>query len=314
MHEFSLQPNETTSDNIRRLLNDQVEIILGHCRADRDDTHRSIHEIRKSLKRIRAVLRLIRDEIGYSCYYRENAFYRDLSRELSEIRSLNVLIDSTRDLQSDLAATLSGEVFEPLIQSLVEQREHAFEQLVIRKDIMRNITRKLIPARSRIGDLLDLRNDFRAFKGGLRRIYRQGTRFRDLSRLQPSSEHLHNLRKRMKYLWYHMQILQPVFPEMLDTYATLLDGIGENLGRYHDLEELQGFLTRHPDLMNEQISFTLKEGCEFKKSSILNRTWNDIDSIYSENPGSMARRFSNYWNTYRNKYSSDITQSIFHHI
>ncbi|MCK4751050.1 MAG: CHAD domain-containing protein, partial [Bacteroidales bacterium] len=80
MNGFSISKRETVKENIDRILLEQVDYILGHCEGEQEDMHKSIHEIRKSIKRIRAVLRLIREEIGYSTYYRENVFYRDISR------------------------------------------------------------------------------------------------------------------------------------------------------------------------------------------------------------------------------------------
>ena len=47
-----------------------------------EDVHKAIHETRRTIKRIRAILRLIRDETGYNIYYRENRFYRNISRKM----------------------------------------------------------------------------------------------------------------------------------------------------------------------------------------------------------------------------------------
>jgi len=51
----------------------------------------AVHEIRRTIKRFRAILRLIRDEIGYAAFYRENRFYRELSARLSPMRDEAVL-------------------------------------------------------------------------------------------------------------------------------------------------------------------------------------------------------------------------------
>jgi CHAD domain-containing protein len=307
--EFRILQTETVEDNIHRILKGQILNIIGHCTQEQGDKHKSVHEIRKSFKRIRAVLRLIRDEIGYSTYYRENVFYRDLSRRLSEIRNFSVLIDSTRTLQADLSNTIPGSAFEPLIQNLLSIRDRRMEKLVIQEDIMKDIPKQLDTAKARIRDLTVVHDDFRAFKKGLIRIYRQGRKYVDLCRRQPTSRNLHDLRKRIKYLWYHILILQPINPSMLETQAETLDNIGENLGIYHDMEVLRQYLDLHPGILEQNIHMTLMESCEFKKTSILRRSWNSIETLYSEKSKDMAKRHIQSWSIFRNEMSNIIRSS-----
>ena len=46
----------------------------------------AVHEVRKSLKKIRAALRLVRPVIGDKSYRRENTCFRDAARPLTEVR------------------------------------------------------------------------------------------------------------------------------------------------------------------------------------------------------------------------------------
>jgi CHAD domain-containing protein len=298
---FKLTPKETTAENFQRILAGELDNIISHCDSNPEKIHKSIHEIRKCIKKIRAILRLVRDEIGYSTYYRENAFYRDMGRSLSQIRSYNVLIETSRILQSDLSSSIPENKIEPLINSIQIRRDKFLEILFLQANFIVDISKQAVEAKKRIADYSVEHDDFRAFKGGLIRIYKQGMRYRDLARVQPSYHNLHDLRKRMKYLWYQMLILQPIFPSMLEAYAETLGSIGENLGIYHDFSELQLYLERNTGIIEDSINDTLAEGCEFKKISILNRTWNSIDAIYSEKPKAIADRFTNYWETYRNE-------------
>jgi CHAD domain-containing protein len=304
--EFRILQTETVEENIHRILKGQILNIIGHCTQEQGDKHRSVHEIRKSFKRIRAVLRLVRDEIGYSTYYRENMFYRDLSRRLSEIRNYSVLIDSVSTLQADLSNTIPARAFAPLIENLSDTRGRMMEKLIIQEDVMKDIKKQLDAANGRIRDFTVVHDDFRAFEKGLIRIYRQGRKHRDLCRQQPTSRNLHDLRKRIKYLWYHMLILQPLNPPMLDAQAETLDRIGENLGVYHDMEVMRQFLDLHTGILEQIIHMTLKDSCEIKKLSIMRRTWNDIETLYREKPKDMAIRFGQYWSIFRNETSNII--------
>ena len=303
MSEFELKHNETVAENITRILTSQADNVKSHCKAGPDKRHEAIHEIRKSIKRIRAILRLVRGEIGYSTYYRENIFYRDLNRSLSDIRALNVLVASSRVLQSDLSDTLEESRFNPLIGSLQEKRDQMLDRLILKENLLHSILKQMDSAKRRIRKLPIEHNDFRAFDGGLTRIYKQGLLYRDLSQAQPVPENIHNLRKRIKYHWYHMQILQPISPSILKPYTETLDMIGENLGQYHDLAELQSHLELNPGILENHLQSTLTDGCEIKKTSILNRIWKDVEAVYSEKPGDLARRFARYWEIYQKNHS-----------
>ncbi|MGH8670054.1 MAG: CHAD domain-containing protein, partial [Burkholderiales bacterium] len=52
---------------------------------------RSVHEIRREIKRARAALRLLRDALGKEAYARENAALRDAGRRLSAVRDARVV-------------------------------------------------------------------------------------------------------------------------------------------------------------------------------------------------------------------------------
>jgi hypothetical protein len=234
-------------------------------------------------------------------------FYRDLSRRLSDMRSYSVLIGTAKILKKDLSNTIPGPGIEPLMDFLMVRRDKYIDMLMLEEDIMNHISRELDRARRRIHDLSFKHDDFRTFRGGLLRIYKQGKRYRDLAKTAPSFHNLHDLRKRMKYLWYQMIILRPIFPEMLKAYADTLDNIGESLGIYHDFAELQIFLQNHPGILNDRYNAAMSEGCAFKMASILHRTWNAIDSIYSESPHEIAGRFSLYWQAYSKEFRAENT-------
>ncbi len=84
MNDFVIDTNKEITHGIKKVINDQIDHVIQICSDENKwDIHKFIHEIRKSFKRIRAVLRLVRDEIGYDNYSRENIFYRDTNRKLS---------------------------------------------------------------------------------------------------------------------------------------------------------------------------------------------------------------------------------------
>ena len=298
MKGFSISNTESISINIHRILLDQFHSIIMQSEMSQEEVHKSIHESRKSMKRIRAVLRMIRDEIGYSSYYRENTFYRDLSRKLSEIRNFEVLSGSIKNLQEDLSNTIPADVFALLEEELGRQRNMVMGGQAGLSQLLKEIAGKVEIARDRIYDFPIRHNDFRAFEGGLFRMYSQGKRYLRKVKKNPSPIQLHDLRKRMKYFGYQVEILQPIFPGPMRAYASTLETVAENLGIYHDLQVLQEFLSESNIIPDYKVNEALQEACLAKKSMLLYNIWPMADIAYSEKPAAMVNRLASYWRVY----------------
>ena len=67
-----------------------------------------MHEARKDMKKLRALLRLARGELGEEIFGRENACFRDAARELAGTRDADVMLETLDAL--DLPAGLGGEL------------------------------------------------------------------------------------------------------------------------------------------------------------------------------------------------------------
>ncbi len=298
MNDFCISRTENVKENIERILLEQIDYILMHCEGGQKDIHKSIHEIRKSIKRIRAVLRLIREEIGYSSYYRENVFYRDLNRRLSDLRNLNVLILNLERLKKDLSVTIPGEKLDPLIGFLLGKRDKMVAGKILQDDFLSKLAGKILNARKRISELPISNNSFEAFAGGMYRMYRQGKDYLITAGKDPDPHLLHDMRKRMKYLWYQIEILKPMYPGLLKAFAGSLENITEKLGIYHDFDVLSEYL-HDPDIeLDAGIQEALLEACEFKKSALLKEILRKAGALFSEEPEALIHRMEQYWNFY----------------
>ena len=59
-----------------------------------EDVDMGIHLARKSMKRVRGLIRLVRDEIGYDVYRNENVVLRDVARHLAPARDGYILVET----------------------------------------------------------------------------------------------------------------------------------------------------------------------------------------------------------------------------
>lgn len=294
MKDFRLSENEKVGDNITRILHGQMDVILQHCKADGKDRHQSVHEIRKSMKKIRAVLRLIRDEIGFSSYYRENIKFRDLARQLSELRNRIVLAETTGKIQEDFTPAARKHMRQ-MQDELFREGERLYKILLDDQDTFRKISAETRAAKKRVEHFQFHHEDFRAFEGGLHRIYRQGRKLYHKAQGGHDPGLLHDMRKRMKYLWYQVELLQPIYPKMLKAYAKSLNNITEILGICHDLDELIAEARDKKKITHANTLKQLEEIQKRSKEELLDQIWHKVAAVYTEEPDAFVNRLAGYW-------------------
>jgi CHAD domain-containing protein len=77
--------------------------------------------------------------------------------------------------------------------------------------------------------------DWAAIGRGASRAYRAGRAAFVEADIDPTTERLHDWRKRVKDLWYHQRLLSEAWPEVLGVLAEEAHGLSELLGDDHDL-------------------------------------------------------------------------------
>ena len=82
----------------------EIDAALGELTGDhRGARDEAVHEARKSLKKVRAVLRLVRPVVGEKGYRRENTCFRDAGRPLSVARDAQILVQTVEQLIGQVA-------------------------------------------------------------------------------------------------------------------------------------------------------------------------------------------------------------------
>src|SRR5918997_4732474 len=100
-HTYRLSPGEPLPDEIRRVARGRIDHALDELRGKSDSTREeAVHEARKDMKKLRALLRLVRGDLGDRVYRRENQCFRDTARELSGMRDADVMLATLGDLEA----------------------------------------------------------------------------------------------------------------------------------------------------------------------------------------------------------------------
>jgi CHAD domain-containing protein len=231
---FRLREGERVPSGLRRIACGQLELAIERLEGRTDEQlDAAVHETRKSLKRLRATVRLARDELGDEAYRRENGAFREAGRRLAGARDSRVLLE-TFDALTDRCLDGVPRRFQRFRRTLVGQ--HGAAQRRLRDGAaVAKVRSELGAARARVRDWPLEREGLDAVAPGFRRIYRRGRRAYRVACAEPSTENLHELRKRAKDLWYAAQVVRPASPKKMSRIARRAHELSNLIGEDHDL-------------------------------------------------------------------------------
>lgn len=293
---YRLRKNESVADGIRRVVLEQLDQAVAEIddvARDRDDV---VHQVRKRCKKIRAVVRLVRPHLG-DTFARENAWFRDAARSLAGTRDIVAMLetfdaliehhkrhgqpnqyDELRVMLTSLGGSLSDE------GSAVTQKLRTFRGLML--DARDRVTAWSIDA-----------DGFDAVAGGLQKTYERGRRGLKQVKRKPTTERLHEWRKRVKYHWYHVRLLRKIWPDPMEARAVALSTLSDLLGDDHDLAMLRETFIEHGGSVAEHDGLDgFIEMIDGRRDSLFLSAIELGRHLYAEQPDALAARFGEHWN------------------
>lgn len=299
---------EPLAAGLRRVTVDQFDAALRSMAQDPMDV--AVHEVRKATKRVRALLRLVRSQLGEDRYRTENAALRDTARLLAPLRDADVHVASVEALRGRFESQLRTTAFADLSARLVDRRRRVFER-TIDEDGWTRVTYALRSARARYAawpadddaarahGMAVIGHGFGSVGPGLDTTYRRGRQEMSEAGLRPTADNFHAWRKRAKYLRHQLELLAPVFPEVLDGYVAALGRLGEVLGDEHDLAELLRFVASHPAAVPDPTERSMLVAIAQHRRAELQAAALSLGSrVYAESPRRFTARVGDYWSAW----------------
>ena len=173
---YRFKRKESVPDAIRRVVGEEIDTARSDLARKSGDLHKGVHEARKHFKKIRAILRLARFEIGNETYRRENSWYRDTSRKLSEARDAEAMIEAYDKLRERFGGPFERRSFRAIRKAFVRRRDAMTKDAKAFDRVVADVRADLVEAKERIRDWSLPGSGFAAIGPGLRRIYRNGRR------------------------------------------------------------------------------------------------------------------------------------------
>lgn len=295
--EYTIRPEETVSDGIKRIIDGKVEAGIDHIDSEMGP-HETVHEVRKRCKEVRATLRLVRGVLP--TYSDENAHYRDAARRVSDIRDAQALVETFDDHVT--AAVESADAFETetmteIRTTLVDRRETVAAEQEL-DDRLATVRRDLVAGQERVDRLPVATEGFDAVAGGLRKSYRRARNRMAEAYANPDKERFHEWRKRVKYHRYHCRLLRSIWTEPMRARRDQLKVLSDGIGDEHDLAV---FLTVMDDeqLFDSRTRETLQDVIGNRRAHLRRQSRPTGERLFAEEPDRLVARLRQYWDTTR---------------
>jgi CHAD domain-containing protein len=267
--------------------------------SDRAHFQQAVHQTRKRMKRMRALLRLFRDDLGEDAYRFENDSYRDTARILADVRDAQVMINTLDHVSELLGTEAPPALLADVRRSLVGNLGAASRTMTSRGAVDDAVAR-LRRADARV-DAWPLHTDSsKAFAGGLGRVYKRGRKDLEIALEERTVESFHEWRKRVKYLWHQLEVLAPAWPDMFEVMYEEAEEVADLLGDDHDLAVLADRVTGRPDRFGDGPDVQhLLAVLERRRLALEEEAVERGRRLFVESPADFTERIAAYWDTWR---------------
>ena len=136
----------------------------------------------------------------------------------------------------------------------------------------------------------------RTVERSLKRVYARS--YKDLAKAisKPTAENFHEWRKRVKYLRYHLQVINPIWKDLVQTWVEQTHELSDYLGEDHDLAVLKKFVSSQPKRFDRdrELDFLIPP-IEHRQKELRTAAISLGKKNYTEKPKNFVRRLGNYW-------------------
>ena len=231
---YRFKLNETVAAGASRIALEQIEIAEARL-TSREDTAAAIHDARRCLKRLRALLRLIRPALAETIFRREANRLAGIGRLLADARDRHVLEQTLAKIDTRFG-TLPKSVGAKLTKLMAngggargtrasaQERRQALEGLDAARKFFARIGRREI--------------GFEHLAAGVERSYRKARRTFRKAYENGTDEAFHEWRKTVQQHWRHMQLISRAWPDVLSGRAGEAKELSRLLGDDHDIHVL----------------------------------------------------------------------------
>jgi len=300
-----LRDRELGTREARRIVYEHIGDALSALNG-RKPADSSIHRARKSIRKARAVWRLLQPALPRATYCQVNKRLRAAGQPLGEVRDAAILVVTLDRLLKAGGGAAAASPVKVFRRALVKSRnaiKHGVMAAPTGLALSRQALRRAI---HEIDDYSLEKRGWSVLGKGMRRVYGRGRRMYRRARSDRRAEHLHGWRKQVKYLHHELAFLRPLWRGHIRRLADATDELSERLGVDHDLAILRAQVITHGRTFSSAAQ-------QAEIIAVIDREREHLQSaafmlgarIYAQKPADFSTRCDGYWHKWRRAQKTD---------
>lgn len=259
----------------------------------------NVHNCRKAIKRLRALLRLLRPAITETAWRQCNTSLRDTARLLSGERDAAVIPDTLTKLEA-YAGAVDDAVARKALKAFGKTLDHAAPTAPDRLDpaLAVKVRKRLAACAGRFQKMRLAGTGKQAVEAGVANSYRVGRRAFKAARRSSDAEAFHDVRKAVQWHWRHMALLENAWPDVMTVRAEEARTISQDLGEDHDIAVLLEHVRRSNGVDTGSVK-AIARLCARRHGELRAQVEGRLARLFSEPPDDFGKRVAGYWSEAR---------------
>jgi len=245
----------------------------------------SVHTARKRLKEVRALLRLVRDDLGKLVFTQNNRALRDIARPLSELRDAAALLQALESLRTRGKGKLKKRPYEVVRKVLRARRSDLRRRIIDSEDTLNKAASSLQLVHNSVSRWNFSHGTWSVLIPGLRDTYSKGQRAMRIANNTPADEHLHEWRKRTKDLRNQLELLESLWPAQMKSPAAMARKVTDLLGDDHDLAVLLAVIESAGTEVPADVTFALRSAVNQRRAELQSSAKSLGSKLFRQSPG-----------------------------
>lgn len=284
---FRFKRRETIAGAFARIVAEQIAHAIMAAEEPEAD---AIHEVRTSIKRVRALLRLFERALPAEAFARESEELRTCAARFAPARDAHV----QQAAFSAIAYGLAGGPVEKL------RAEFAADASRAERPRGAEITAALRAVRDRLAKL-KVEAAWPLIGRGVKRAYRRARKAHAAARAELSTAAFHEWRRRSKDFHYQVQLLRKADPGDLKKLVRRTAKLADLLGDEHDLAVLDARLARLRAIPAE-LRGKLRARIARRRQALQRKAFALGSKVFFEKPSDFAREIGRKWKHWHRGY------------
>jgi CHAD domain-containing protein len=255
---FVLKRRKSVAGQLQRLVSRELRGALEGL-SDPTSVEEAVHEARKSVKKVRAVLRVLHDDLGPH-YRAENERLRQVAHRLSSLRDAAAAGETLQMLRGRYPRAVTSRISRDIARGL----EGGTRQTTAKgRRLIKMATSELGRLSKSLPDLIRSAGRLKAVRRGVTRGWRRASQTMKGVDASSDAAQFHLWRRRVKDHWYQMRLLAARHPGARSR-ARSLKKLEHWLGDDHNLAMLRAAILAAPHRFGDARTTDIVLGCIVK--------------------------------------------------